>query len=282
MTRPGEAGQGRVGSLAAALLTIATLASSVQAQSIRHRYRTAPAQVGLNGVANERYQNAADGILESAVRNIPIHPSMSPAYTFRYDQGCGCFQRSSEDIGPWFMNERAQTVGNGLIHASITTAEYNVRCSSGCKLGDEFDPINVSAAAIKYRAGTELIYQVTTLNLTYGVTDNFDVNVSIPVGALDFGVNPSRRDPAGGAQFASSHSDELNIMDILVRAKYRLFEWDGLVGAAGLQARIPTGDPGQGLGTGFGEVGPYFALSKAFFNGMVAPAALPSRPPCSL
>ena len=273
MTKPADAGRTRVqlGKLATAMLIAATMAGAARAASVRHLYRTAPSQVGLNGLANDaRYQNAADGILESAVRNIPIHPSMSPAFTFRYDQSCGCFQRSSEDIGPWFMTERAQTVGKGLIHASVTAAEYNVRCANGCKLGDEFDPINVSAAAIKYRAGTELIYQVATLNLTYGITDDLDVNVAIPVGALDFGVNASRRDPTGASFSGSRHHDTgLNIMDILVRAKYRLFDWDGMVGAAGLRARVPTGNPGQGLGTGYGEIGPYFALSKAFFNGVV-------------
>ena len=273
MTRVADAGRvrARIGGLATTMLIAAMIAGTAQAETVRHAYRTAPAKVGLNGLANDpRYQNAADGVLESAVRNIPIHPTMSPAFTFRYDQGCGCFQRSSEDIGPWFMTERAQTVGKGLIHASVTAAEYNVRCANGCKLGDEFDPINISAAAIKYRAGTELIYQVATLNLTYGITDNFDVNVAIPVGTLDFGVNPSRRDPSGATRFGSSHHDAgPNIMDILVRAKYRLFEWDGMVGAAGMQARLPTGDPNQGLGTGYGEIGPYFALSKSFWDGMV-------------
>jgi hypothetical protein len=272
MMRTVDAGraQARVGVLATAALIAAMTAGSAGAENIRRIYRTAPARVGLNGLANDpRYQNAADGILESAVRNIPIHPSMSPAFTFRYDQGCGCFQRSSDDIGPWFMTERAQTVGKGLIHASVTAAEYNVRCANGCKLGDEFDPINVSAAAIAYRAGTELIYQVATLNLTYGVTDDLDVNVAIPVGALDFGLNASRRDPTGATRFGSAGGHPLNIMDIMVRAKYRLFNWDGMVGAMGLRARIPTGDPGQGLGTGYGEVGPFFALSKSFFDGMV-------------
>lgn len=273
MMNSADAGRGRtrVVTFASMMLVAAMTAGSVHAASVRHVYRTSPERVGLNGLAHdERYQNAADGILESAVRNIPIHPTMSPAFTFRYDQGCGCFQRSSEDLGPWFMTERAQTVGKGLIHASVTAAEYNVKCANGCKLGDEFDPINVSAAAIKYRAGTELMYQVATLNLTYGVTDNFDVNVAIPVGALDFGVNAYRRDPSGATYFGSKHLDSgPNIMDILVRAKYRLFQWDGMVGAAGLRARLPTGNPNQGLGTGYGEVGPYFALSKAFFNGVV-------------
>lgn len=274
MTTRADGSQARVraGGLVAAMLIASMMVGTAGAddKDVRRVLRGAPGRVGLGGIAaDERYQNAADGLLESGVRNLPIHPTMSPAFTFRYDESCGCFQRSSEDMGPWFLTERAQTVGKGLIHVGVTVAEYNVKCANGCKLGDEFDPVNISAAAIRYRAGTELLYTVATLNLTYGITDNLDLNVAIPVGAVDFGVNVSRRDPSGAATFGHASSHPFGLMDILVRAKYRMFDWDGLVGASGLRARLPTGDPNEALGTGYGEIGPFFALSKSFANGMI-------------
>ncbi len=48
---------------------------------LRHTLRTAPRLVGLNEVANERYQNAADALLETGVRNLPVHTNGSAAYS---------------------------------------------------------------------------------------------------------------------------------------------------------------------------------------------------------
>ena len=52
----------------AMVLAAAGLATNAAAQSVRHVLRTAPALVGLPGLASERYQNAVDVMLEQAVR----------------------------------------------------------------------------------------------------------------------------------------------------------------------------------------------------------------------
>src|SRR5262249_9440527 len=68
-----------------ALGVLVTVAGSTGTQSIRHIYRTAPSLVGLGGLAaNGAYQNAADAILEQAIRNIPLFPGASSAYTYRW------------------------------------------------------------------------------------------------------------------------------------------------------------------------------------------------------
>jgi hypothetical protein len=58
----------------ATLFVLLALAAPAGAQSIRSTYRGAPNLVGLPGLANGRYQNAADVILEQAVRNLPLFP----------------------------------------------------------------------------------------------------------------------------------------------------------------------------------------------------------------
>jgi hypothetical protein len=64
-----------------------------------------------------------------------------------------------------------------------------------------------------------------------------------------------------------------NLSDMMVRAKYRLFETTGrggsADGAAGVRVRIPTGNPNEGLGTGFGEIGPYMAISSSLLAGIL-------------
>ena len=73
-------------------------------------------------------------------------------------------------------------------------------------------------------------------------------------------LDVSRQDtPHSAVEHATVAAHSANLLDMLVRLKYRLFQSTGdygsSVGAAGLRVRIPTGNPNQGLGTGFGENG---------------------------
>src|SRR4029450_4986923 len=117
-------------------------------------------------------------------------------------------------------------------------------------------------------------YSAATLNLTYGVTDDLDVNVALPIATLDLGLDVTRQNPSGPILRASSTAEAATIAAMLVRAKYRLFEPTGSSGsaaaAAGLRVRIPTGNPTRGLGTGYGQNGADLALSASVLEGRVA------------
>src|SRR4029453_18364667 len=159
----------------------------------------------------------------------------------------------------------------GCLSGALALCYYKVECSSGCRIGTDPFPLAVSVAAIRYQAPTELTYSVATLNLTYGVTDDLDVNVALPIATLDLGLDVTRQNPSGPILRASSTAEAANIADMLVRAKYRLFETTGSSGspaaAAGRGVPPPTGNPTRGLGTGYGEIGPYFALSASVLEG---------------
>ena len=244
----------------------------VEGANVRRVLRTAPTLVGLPGLAaDERYHNAADVILESAIRNLPLFPAASSAFTWRWNPETRAIERVSDAVSPWFVTERGQTLGEGLLNVDMTFGHYKVECSSGCRIGTDRYPLAVSVAAIQYQAPTELTYSVGTLNLTYGVTDDLDVNVALPIATLDLDLDVTRQNPSGPILRASRSAEAGNIADMLVRSKYRLFETTGRsgssVGAAGLRVRIPTGNPTRGLGTGYGEIGPYFALSVSVLEG---------------
>jgi hypothetical protein len=86
------------------------------------------------------------------------------------------------------------------------------------------------------------------------------------------GLDVSRQDtPHSAIQHATVAAHSANLSDMLVRLKYRVFQSTGdygsSVGAAGLRVRIPTGNPNEGLGTGFGEIGPYFAFQMSVLDG---------------
>ena len=137
---------------------------------------------------------------------------------------------------------------------------------------------------IRYQAPTDLAYTVGTFNITYGLLDDLDVNIAIPIVTLDMNLDVSRQDtPHSAVQRATVAAHAANLSDMLVRLKYRLFETTGdfgnAVGAAGLRVRIPTGNPNEGLGTGYGEIGPYLAFQTSVLNGWLDSFPRRSRVP---
>ena len=245
--------------------TLVVAAPAAARRNVRGALGDAPALAGLPELATPQYRNAADAVLKEGVRNMPIHAAGSYAYTYRYDPDCDCYQRATGDFGPWFVTERAEPIGEGLFGIAVLYGWYDLH---GC---NDFDRLSFSSGAIDARAGIERQYSVTTFTFTYGITRDLDVSLSVPVAWLDFGVNYfARGGTTGGTAFSSQHfTVGPNVMDMLTRAKYRVFEAGGFSGALGLQAWLPTGDVADGFGTGEGEVGPFLALSTSQLQGWV-------------
>src|SRR4029077_21159930 len=257
-----------------ALAILVAVAGSTGAQSIRHIYRTAPRLVGLGGLAaNGAYQNAADLILENAIRNLPLFPQAGSAYSYRWNEDRNELERVDDSVSPFFLTERAQTLGERLFNVGVTFGRYDVGCASGCKLGTDPAPVSVCCGSkIRYQAPTDLDYTVSTFNFTYGLLEDLDINIAVPIVTLDMDLDVSRQDtPHSAVQHATLAAHSAHRSDSLVRIKYRVYQNPGdngsSVGAAGLRVRIPTGNPNEGLGTGFGEIGPYFAFQMSVLNG---------------
>ena len=262
----------------AACALLLALGALAHADRVRHVYRTAPARVGLPTVAfDERYQNAADVILEQAIRNLPLYPAASSAYTWRWNAERNQLERVDDVVAPFFAVERGQTLGEGLLNVGVSFGYYRVRDGDGETLGVDPVPLSVQGAPIQYRAATDLRYSVGTFNITYGLRDDLDVNLAIPIVTLDMDLDVSGRlRQCCTARTASPMAEAANLSDMLVRAKYRFFEGDWndgpATGSVGLRARLPTGDPSRGLGTGYGEIGPFAA-----FSAVLVPAWLDSH-----
>ena len=258
----------------AALGVLVALVGSAGAQGLRHVFRTAPALVGLPGLAaSGPYQNAADMILEQAIRNLPLYPAASSAYTFRWDATQGILVRADDTVSAWPYTERGQTLGEGLLNIGVTWGYFDVDSVNGHDLGHDPFPVSVCCGSkIRYQALTDLLYTVTTFNITYGLLDDLDLNIAIPIVTLDMDMDVTRQDLARGPiRRATADQNAGNISDMLLRAKYRLFETSGdlgsAVGAGGVRVRLPSGNARQGLGTGYGEIGPYVALTTSLAGG---------------
>lgn len=259
---------GRLVACAALLMLTGTAAAG----PVRRTYRTAPERVGLPSVAYDpRYQNAADVILEQSIRNLPLHPAASSAFTWRWNPQTDRLERIDDMVSPLFT-ERGQTLGRGLLNVGVTFGYYRVEDADGDPLGVDPVPLSVQGAPIRYAARTELVYSVSTFNVTYGVRDDLDVNVAIPIVTLDMDLGISGRlRQCCAARTATDQVGSANLSDSLVRAKWRVYDgtWDGgpLAAAVGVRFRIPTGDRSRGLGTGYGEMGPYAAVSAGLIPG---------------
>jgi hypothetical protein len=256
------------------LAVLLALAGPAGAQGVRQVYRTAPALVGLPGLAaSGPYQNAADMILEQAIRNLPLYPAASSAYTFRWDATQGILVRADDTVSAWPYTERGQTLGEGLLNIGVTWGYFDVDSVNGHDLGHDPFPVSVCCGSkIRYQALTDLLYTVTTFNITYGLLDDLDLNIAIPIVTLDMDTDVTRQDLSGGPiRRATADQNAGNISDMLLRAKYRLFETSGdlgsAVGAGGVRVRLPSGNARQGLGTGYGEIGPYVALTTSLVGG---------------
>ena len=258
------------------LAVLLALVGPAGAQGLRHVFRTAPALVGLPGLAaSGPYQNAADMILEQAIRNLPLYPAASSAYTFRWDETQGSLVRADDTVSAWPYTERGQTLGEGLLNIGVTWGYFDVDSVNGHDLGHDPFPVSVCCGSkIRYQALTDLLYTVTTFNITYGLLDDLDLNIAIPIVTLDMDMDVTRQDLARGPiRRATADQNAGNISDMLLRAKYRLFETSGdlgsAVGAGGVRVRLPSGNARQGLGTGYGEIGPYVALTTSLVGGWV-------------
>src|SRR5262249_26028688 len=92
-------------------------------------------------------------------------------------------------------------------------------------------------------APTDLDYTVSTFNITYGLLDDLDVNIAIPIVTLDMDLDVSRQDtPRSAVRRATVAAHSANLSDMLMRLKYKFFETTGdfgnAIGAAGLRVRI--------------------------------------------
>ena len=259
----------RLGSVLGALAALALAGDALAGEDFRQILRR---PVSFLERGRTQYGNAVDALVEAAARGLPI-PAASGAFTYRYDQDTGRYERSTETFGPLYM-ERAATLGQGVWRVGATVQHLELDRFDGEAVGHDPDRlffIGTGCCVLNLRL--KPIYHLYVLNVTYGLLDDLDVNLAVPLGTVNFDVRSSFSFGVGAVPVAA-HVDRarenLGIADTLARAKYRLGEWRGWTGAAGFVARLPTGDPGSALGTGDAELGPYLAASSRWW-GRVEP-----------
>ena len=268
------------------LLCLVLIPCSAPAVSLRDRLRASSLTVGIAG--GSAFDALADNIADTAARNLPII-SASAGYTYRYNPQLEIFERTSETLGPLFL-ERPDTLGRGKLNVNVSYQyvqfdDFDGRSIKRLEAPDliviqEFDSAGnlLRRTANRLRYGLKIHSNIGSLSLTYGLLDNLDVNLLVPVIDTDFaaGVHSQVLQMAlPGQAFVAApetprngitRGNAVGVGDILLRAKYAFAEQSGLRSAAGLQLRLPSGNQDDFQGTGDFEASPFLYLSTVLWS----------------
>ena len=226
--------------------------------------------------------------------------STVPGLTYRFDPNLQVFEPASGNLGPVFV-ERGTTLGAGkfdigfyyvfvdfseLDGEDLDSLELRGLSHNDCCPGPGgAPPPGQSPNAPPFEADDADVFfekfklqsHVFTFTATYGVTNDLDVNILVPVlyTELDIGARAVLNNQSGvhtftptGAEIspterrASAKDEKLGIGDVQLRAKYRFLESDGLNIGGGLGLRIETGSEDDFQGIGDTTVTPFLAVSQ--------------------
>ena len=222
------------------------------------------------------------------VANAPIG-STSGGETFRFEGGVPV--RTSTSAGPIF-GERGQTLGKGRTVVGISRTSSNLSSLRGVNLNDIegfFTHQNVDFAGcdstqgglscklmgvpllendvMQFKLNLDIGVSVTPIFATYGLTDNLDVSLIVPIVSTSLhGASNAQIIPFGGPTaahfFAGTPSNPVlgatrsvdgsatGLGDVAVRAKLNIHQSPVSSVALLGEARFATGDADQLLGAG--------------------------------
>jgi len=204
--------------------------------------------------AAARTRDAITELLVSELGTLPINSPVS-GFTYRLDPTLGANVRATSNFGPFFT-ERSLTAGRGQGSFGLVYSQASFNEIDGRSLEDG----TLVATASRFK-GETVPFDAETVRLLmrtrmvtflgqYGVTDKLDISAAVPFVTMQ--LSGDRVDIYRGATFvqASAVASASGIGDTVLRAKYNLLRWGGSGLAAGAEARLPTGDEENLLGTG--------------------------------
>jgi hypothetical protein len=193
-------------------------------------------------------------------KGLPI-PAASSGISFEFNPKTSAFERSTELLGQLFL-ERARPIGRGKLNLSVTYQYVGLDTYEGHDLDSLSDRLPIVDQAtdttfIIPHVDVDLAVHMMTPSLTYGVTDDLEVNLTVPVLYSSFeSVASLRQVESGFIQRGSTIDHAFGVGDIILRGKYRLAHgWFGDL-AVGLLFRLPSGDAETYQGTDLFEVDP--------------------------
>jgi outer membrane putative beta-barrel porin/alpha-amylase len=241
--------------------------------------------------------------------------SASSSVTYAFNPKTETFERQTGILGP-IVGERAETIGKGQINISFSYSSVDLSTVNGDDLGNLVNQPSINGRVVSFpvpggvtlkdgrftnflpvlvQANIDVEAEIGTPSITYGVTPDLDVNLSLPLihTNLDVKVNETVPDPrlpqfmlrncdpnlpvgdpnrcgANEIRPTTITRDEsgraTGIGDLLLRGKYIVLRDQPVDLAAGLGISFPTGKQGDFQGTGTYRVQPTLIASRVLFD----------------
>jgi Putative MetA-pathway of phenol degradation len=233
--------------------------------------------------------------------------SASSSITYTFNPKTETFERRTLVLGP-IIGERAETIGKGQLDFGVSLSFVDFSTINGDSLGDLVNQPSINGRVVSFpvpggvtlkdgrftnflpvevHANIDVQATIGTPSITYGVTPDFDVNLSLPLLAtyLKVAVNETVPDPrlpqfmlpdCGGPDGPPCDPNDIRpttlntqaadravgFGDLLLRLKYIILRDRPVDLAAGLGVSFPSGNPDNFQGTGTYQVQPQLIVSK--------------------
>jgi hypothetical protein len=232
-------------------------------------------------------QPIADALSRAIVRSLPL-TSASAGIARSWDDSLGTFTIDKYLFGQVLL-ERPETIGRGnwsLITSYQWVHLHSLDGRDLDELSDVRPPIcgPTRCRRIPYTIPAyhlDLATDEISTGATYGVTDELELNVTLPLLVSDLDTRIVLRDLGERVPFldVDSHDQAAGVGDLVLRAKYQLLARGPVVLAVGLGLGLPTGDEDNFQGTGTVTVSPQLYAStdrlgehlgfvlRPYFNG---------------
>jgi outer membrane putative beta-barrel porin/alpha-amylase len=200
----------------------------------------------------------------------PESPSQS--FSFRFDPSVGALTPSVSGFGSLYTN-RPDTIGKGHFSFGLTYSHAEFEHIDGADL----DKLQISlGGGLVARLQTEVVLDVVDLKGTFGLLEDLDIDLAIPILRQFIAVNGSLDTPLGTMNNRVSR-DVLQVGDIALGAKYRFYKSDPLDFAARLEVFFPTGSVDDFTGTDVFQVNPSIIAAIHLPFGFIPHATLGFR-----
>jgi hypothetical protein len=237
-------------------------------------------------------------VLASTVASTYPVASASSSVTFVYNRELDTVERRPGPLGP-ILGERAETIGQGQFDLALTYSFVNLTTINGEPLDHLvnapvvngrflFFPVPGGTTVKGGRFTTLLPVHVAldigvdasifSPSVTYGVTPDLDVNLTLPIVRTSLDMRTRTRipdprfpsfmlmpgNPLAGTEVQSASASSAGVGDLLLRAKYVVWRGEPADVAAGLGLSLPTGRADDFQGAGTTRVEPGLIASRVF------------------
>lgn len=233
--------------------------------------------------------------LRGQLSTFPL-PSPASGFTYQLDPTLGVVTRSTESFGPIFA-DRAETIGRGKLSVGFTYSRFTFdqidgkdlrngelqlffrHEPTGAKRG--LPPFFFEADFISARLFTDITSDFFVFTANYGVLDNLDLGIAVPVIHTEIKVRGvahiNRVGTDGNTQIhrfldgtdtrtVRASDEATGIGDVVLRGKYAFYRGGPVSLAAGLDLRLPTGDDKELMGLDTVRVSPFLIASTHVFG----------------